>query len=833
MQKTDELVNTLVKAVSDIQNKKAKGYDTQAQVTRVDGNTAYVHIPGGVDETPAQLTINAKKGDTVRVRVAGGTAWLVGNASNPPTDDATANAASAVANTASTMAGEAVESANIAQEAAESAQASAAEAKTSANEAKTQAIQATTYANNALTQLSTVEDVVDVLNWISEHGTYKASTDTEVVAGKYYFIRTGSGTTTDPYVYDVVVSPTGDPSEEGYYELDSVDEAVSNYISSHLALTDEGLYIVKDGSGYKVLINNTGMKVYDPTGQQCFLINANSMIYKPTVYGQTVRFLQDSQTNYLVYTFDETPDADSSLYVEAFTGTADATPVTDIVDTFRPLDEQYPNNYMRIQRAQAVANDLIDYDYDSTGMTSVPLYVRYAYSQVGKGGALKIGTSTFNSNTVLGISGHSTEPLFEISSIGEFNYKNQYPIVYNPVTKADVQRADITLTTSSSDAEWLKALIKAICTAYPECEGRRFNGVLNPNSSGYYTIYIYDTSDIDEYGLPKYSYGTYRKYISTTLNFGTSNYAFSIQQTNTAAGVGAVPLSGGTMTGSLAVKKATVGTNTYADTNPKLMFQNSNASQNISLTYTDYDSIKSPASLTLNGNQGGEWFIAPNIYAGAKYEVGTAGTIAANGTEMQINPTGTLSLNGFGIGGSSGNWWGAIPTIDNSSGVMEVGRYIDFHISDTGTSDYDYRMNLTASGAMTFSGTLTLSGHNTAIGSIIDAYLSSNKSLSASTATMLVSISLPAGTWVCTCGIRFASSTSGYRMGNLETTSGNGAFNITQAPVNGNVTQMLFTKIITTTATTTYYLNGYSTAAVTVNSSGANYGTFIRAVRIA
>ena len=93
MQKTDELVNTLVKAVSDIQNKKPKGYDTQAQVTRIEGNTAYVHIPGGVDETPAQLTINAKKGDLVRVRVAGGTAWLVGNASAPPTDNALASEA--------------------------------------------------------------------------------------------------------------------------------------------------------------------------------------------------------------------------------------------------------------------------------------------------------------------------------------------------------------------------------------------------------------------------------------------------------------------------------------------------------------------------------------------------------------------------------------------------------------------------------------------------------------------------------------------------------------------------------------------------------------------
>lgn len=287
MQKTDELVNTLVKAVSDIQNKKAKGYDTQAKVTRIEGNTAYVHIPGGVDETPAQLTINAKKGDQVRVRVAGGTAWLVGNASNPPTDDAVANAASAVANTASTMAGEAIESANIAQEAAESAQASAAEAKASATEANN-------HANSALTQLGIVEDVVDVLNWITAHGIYVVTSDTEVVAGKYYFEATAvadpSGnpreqnyfeynSTTQKYVLSTDTTVTSgktyytieqvttiitDPT--GYLELNSVDEAVASYVQSHLALTDEGLYVVKDNQGYKILLANDGMKVYDNTG---------------------------------------------------------------------------------------------------------------------------------------------------------------------------------------------------------------------------------------------------------------------------------------------------------------------------------------------------------------------------------------------------------------------------------------------------------------------------------------------------------------------------------------------------------------------------------------
>ena len=67
--------------------KQPSPYDTTAEVTRIDGNTAWVHIPGGVDETPVQMSVNAKAGDTVRVRVGGGTAWLVGNDTAPPTDD--------------------------------------------------------------------------------------------------------------------------------------------------------------------------------------------------------------------------------------------------------------------------------------------------------------------------------------------------------------------------------------------------------------------------------------------------------------------------------------------------------------------------------------------------------------------------------------------------------------------------------------------------------------------------------------------------------------------------------------------------------------------------
>lgn len=85
-------------------------YDTAATVNRIEGSTAWVHIPGGIDETPVELSINAKAGDTVRVRVSGGQAWLTGNNSAPPTDDKKANEASIAAEKALIKANEAKES---------------------------------------------------------------------------------------------------------------------------------------------------------------------------------------------------------------------------------------------------------------------------------------------------------------------------------------------------------------------------------------------------------------------------------------------------------------------------------------------------------------------------------------------------------------------------------------------------------------------------------------------------------------------------------------------------------------------------------------------------
>lgn len=88
--KSDRIIRQLAGAIQNGGKPKTSPYDTTATVRRIENGVAWVHIPGGVDETPVRMTINAAPGDQVQVRVSGGRAFMVGNATAPPTDDKTA-----------------------------------------------------------------------------------------------------------------------------------------------------------------------------------------------------------------------------------------------------------------------------------------------------------------------------------------------------------------------------------------------------------------------------------------------------------------------------------------------------------------------------------------------------------------------------------------------------------------------------------------------------------------------------------------------------------------------------------------------------------------------
>lgn len=74
--------------ISELLKQKKTGSDYTATVTSVKDGIAYVKMEGSdIADTPVKLTIGAKPGDTVKVRVANGQAWITGNLTEPPTND--------------------------------------------------------------------------------------------------------------------------------------------------------------------------------------------------------------------------------------------------------------------------------------------------------------------------------------------------------------------------------------------------------------------------------------------------------------------------------------------------------------------------------------------------------------------------------------------------------------------------------------------------------------------------------------------------------------------------------------------------------------------------
>ena len=329
----DKIKNDIIEAINASQ-RATTPYDTEAEIVRVDGNVAWVHIPGGATETPVALTINARKGDKVQVRVSNGGAWLMGNATAPPTDDAKANEADKKAAEAKYLAVDAVDAALKADIAAQDAVASAVEAGQAAQEAQAIAESVEGIAENAQNsansaynsaqlaakQLSVVEDIIGVLDLIATNGVYALTQDTEIKANKWYFEVEGTAVTPvgteNPHAlgwyevddgvysltddttvtsgktyYTIVASPVTMPSIgdiDEYYELVNIDQTIQNYVSSHLVLVGDTLSL-QNGATRLALSTNAdiGLTFYNE-GQQVAQYGANAVIGDPNKFHITI-----------------------------------------------------------------------------------------------------------------------------------------------------------------------------------------------------------------------------------------------------------------------------------------------------------------------------------------------------------------------------------------------------------------------------------------------------------------------------------------------------------------------------------------------------------------
>ena len=253
-------VNALEAAIDrKIANAAQKRTRTQGTVTRIGNDgTVYATVTGSSVETPlSYVAASVKPGDVIPVTIQGGKAYGDGNYTDPSAgvqyvgkveqraDSAIAEAERAryAADSAEKDAERAWVAANSAEDAATTAWNHADEAYDAAVSAQTSAGNANTYANAALGQLSVVQDVMGVITWASEHGSFVLTQDSTVQAGKVYF-------TYDSQTGDYV--PVVAPSDEylsTYYEL-TVDEAMDSFIMAHLAVTASGLWVLPSGFTY-------------------------------------------------------------------------------------------------------------------------------------------------------------------------------------------------------------------------------------------------------------------------------------------------------------------------------------------------------------------------------------------------------------------------------------------------------------------------------------------------------------------------------------------------------------------------------------------------------
>ena len=111
--------------------------------------------------------------------------------------------------------------------------------------------------------------------------------------------------------------------------------------------------------------------------------------------------------------------------------------------------------------------------------------------------------------------------------------------------------------------------------------------------------------------------------------------------------------------------------------------------------YSIYNSTKVWHRYYYNGNWSSWVDLTADTNDNTTYTAGDGLTLT--GTDFDINKS------------SSGDWWGDKVVHIPADGVIEVAKYLDWHSTDAGTSDYDYRMTAGVN-SMTFSNELLVQG---------------------------------------------------------------------------------------------------------------------------
>lgn len=245
----NRIKKNIIEAMQSTNNQGTSAYDSVAEVRRVEGDTAWVHIAGGVDETPVKLTVAAKAGDTVQVRVGGGRAWITGNATAPPTDDTAANKAKTTAATA--------------QRSADGAQATADD-----NTAKIEKLgdEVNILVKNSDDQFSQINIKIDGISSTVQESEGKLSTLEQTVDSLSTRVQTSESdySTLSLKVdsIDTEVASASGTATSAKETADRFEARVSNIeydMSVYMSFSSDGLVLGRSDSDYKLRLTNEGI----------------------------------------------------------------------------------------------------------------------------------------------------------------------------------------------------------------------------------------------------------------------------------------------------------------------------------------------------------------------------------------------------------------------------------------------------------------------------------------------------------------------------------------------------------------------------------------------
>lgn len=218
-----KLIKEILDALNAVNQNKTQPYDRQGEVKRIEGKTAWVKLEGSDRETPIQMTIACDVGDTVQARIGGGSAWLTGNLTAPPTDDKKANEAITMVTT-------------VVQEVQEQVE-------------------------EALEETTDVEDVTmqyclsDSSSTFVQYGDW-SDTPPEYVSGKYYWVRS-------VLVDDEGNETYGEPRYSQETQLTVETDIAFNSNNNHFWHDSSGAYVTTAdksySSGYATRITSSGI----------------------------------------------------------------------------------------------------------------------------------------------------------------------------------------------------------------------------------------------------------------------------------------------------------------------------------------------------------------------------------------------------------------------------------------------------------------------------------------------------------------------------------------------------------------------------------------------